>query len=58
VTNSIVGPDYAVQVSSNLLDWTTAFITNSPAVPFSWTDTNTATQPVQFYRIEIGPPLQ
>jgi hypothetical protein len=51
------GPDYAVQVSSNLSGWNTLFITNSPAMPFSWTDTNAATLPAQFYRIKAGPPL-
>ena len=51
------GPDYAVQVSSNLFDWSTLFTTNSPAMPFSWADTNTATLPAQFYRIQVGPPL-
>jgi hypothetical protein len=51
------GPDYAVQISSNLLGWNTLFITNSPAMPFSWTDTNAATLPAQFYRIKVGPPL-
>jgi len=51
------GPDYAVQVSSNLLGWSTLFITNSPAMPFSWRDTNAATLPAQFYRIKAGPPL-
>jgi hypothetical protein len=50
------GPDYAVQISSNLISWNTLFITNSPPMPFSWTDTNTAL-PVQFYRIKVGPPL-
>jgi hypothetical protein len=29
-----------VQISSNLLNWSTLFITNSPPMPFSWTDTN------------------
>jgi hypothetical protein len=51
------GPDYAVQVSSNLFNWSTLFITNSPAMPFSWTDTNPAAMPAQFYRIKVGPPL-
>ena len=51
------GPDYAVQVSSNMMDWSTLFITNSPPMPFSWTDTNAATLPAQFYRIKAGPPL-
>lgn len=51
------GPDYAVQVSSNLVDWSTLFITNSPPMPFQWTDTNAATLPARFYRIKVGPPL-
>ncbi len=58
VTNSIVGPDYAVQASSNLVNWSTLFITNSPATnSFQWTDTNGLTLPMQFYRIKVGPPL-
>ena len=57
VTNSQIGPDYSVQESSNLFNWNTLFITNSPAIPFSWADTNPATLPAQFYRIKVGPPL-
>ena len=52
-----VGPDYAVQISTNLFDWNTLFITNPPAMPFSWLDTNTITDPMRFYRIKVGPPL-
>ncbi len=51
------GPDYALQVSTNLADWSTLWITNSPSMPFSWTDTNAAALPAQFYRIKVGPPL-
>jgi hypothetical protein len=51
------GPDYAVQVSSNLLNWQALFVTNSPAMPFQFTDTNPASLPAQFYRIKTGPPL-
>ena len=51
------GPDYAVQGSTNLTVWNTLFITNSPLMPFSWTDTNPAVLPAQFYRIKVGPPL-
>ena len=36
------GPDYAVETSTNLTQWSTAFITNSPALPLNWTDTNAA----------------
>lgn len=53
-----VGPDYAVQVSSNLLDWST-IATNTPLVmPFTFTDTNAGAAPTQFYRVIVGPPLQ
>jgi hypothetical protein len=52
-----VGPDYAVQASTNLFDWNTLFITNPMAMPFDWTDTNTSAGPLRFYRIKVGPPL-
>jgi hypothetical protein len=54
--NGQAGPDYAVQVSSNLTSWNTLFITNSPAMPFTWT-TNAGAARSQFYRIKTGPPL-
>ncbi len=54
--NGQVGPDYAVQVSSNLVDWTTILITNPVTVPFNWS-INTGVLPMQFYRIKLGPPL-
>lgn len=50
------GPDYAIETSTNLTDWSNVFITNSPALPFVWTDTNSAA-PQRFYRIKLGPPL-
>ncbi len=54
--NGQLGPDYAVQGSSNLVNWNTLWITNPMAMPFGWT-TNTGPLPVQFYRIKVGPPL-
>jgi pectin methylesterase-like acyl-CoA thioesterase len=50
------GPDYTVQVSTNLTDvnWQTILTTNSPALPFTFTDTN-GSLPLQFYRILVGP---
>ncbi|HUA67194.1 MAG TPA: putative Ig domain-containing protein [Candidatus Saccharimonadales bacterium] len=51
------GPDYAVQVSSNLFDWAEIFVTNSPPVPFQWVDTGATNWPNRFYRVKIGPPL-
>jgi hypothetical protein len=50
------GPDYAVETSTNLTQWSNAFTTNSPALPFIWTDLE-PNSPLRFYRIKIGPPL-
>jgi len=50
------GPDYAIETSTNLTQWSTAFITNSPTLPFNWTDAAT-NSPQRFYRIKLGPPL-
>jgi hypothetical protein len=50
------GPDYAIEASTNLTQWSNVFITNSPVLPFNWTDTNAAA-PQRFYRVKLGPPL-
>jgi hypothetical protein len=50
------GPDYAIETSTNLTQWSNVFITNSPALPFNWTDAATSS-PVRFYRVKLGPPL-
>ncbi len=55
--NGQSGPDYAVQLSTNLINWQTVFTTNSPAMPFSWTDPNSGTYPAGFYRVVVGPPF-
>jgi hypothetical protein len=49
------GPDYSVQSSTNLFDWATIFTTNSPLVPFDWTDPDPTPKPSQFYRVSLGP---
>jgi hypothetical protein len=52
------GPDYAVETSTNLTQaWSSVFITNSPVVPFVWTDTGTGNSSQRFYRVKLGPPL-
>jgi beta-galactosidase len=51
------GPDYAVQATTNLVNWNTLWITNSPPMPFGWVDTNTAAFPRRFYRVSVGPPF-
>jgi hypothetical protein len=50
------GPDYAIETSTNLTQWTNVFITNSPALPFNWTDA-AINSPLRFYRVKLGPPL-
>jgi len=52
--NGPVGPDYTLWTSTNLADWQTLFITNSPPVPFTVTETNSA-DPARFFRFQIGP---
>ena len=51
------GPDYAVEASTNLFDWTTLIITSSPAVPWTWSASSPATSPARFYRVKAGPQL-
>jgi hypothetical protein len=50
------GPDYAIEISTNLTQWSNVLITNSPMLPFNWTDTNSIT-PQRFYRVQLGPPM-
>jgi hypothetical protein len=55
--DGVSGPDCAVQTSTNLGDpnWQTIFSTNSPALPFQWTDSDISNTPVKFYRVLLGP---
>ena len=50
------GPDYAIETSTNLTQWSNAFTTNSPGLPFNWAVAAT-NSPGRFYRIKLGPPL-
>lgn len=49
------GPDYTIQNSTNLFTWTSVFTTNSPMLPFTWTDTNVSAHPRFFYRLMLNP---
>ncbi len=49
------GPDYAVEASTNLVTWTSLIISNSPALPFLWSEVDTNTLPQRFYRVRLGP---
>jgi hypothetical protein len=50
------GPDYAIETSTNFVQWTNVFTTNPPTLPFTWTDIKTNASE-RFYRIKLGPPL-
>jgi glucuronoarabinoxylan endo-1,4-beta-xylanase len=52
--NGPQGPDYTLWTSTDLVSWQSLFTTNSPAIPFTVTDTN-ATDPQRFYKFQIGP---
>jgi hypothetical protein len=49
------GPDYTIQGSTNLLNWSDLFTTNQPALPFNWSDPATTNQSLRFYRVLLGP---
>ncbi len=55
VSGGTVGPDYILQVSTNLTDWQSIQTNSSPELPFNFMDTNTTAFPIQFYRIQLGP---
>jgi uncharacterized repeat protein (TIGR03806 family) len=49
------GPDYTVQVSTNLLDWTALWTTNPSALPFLISDPSASNYQQRFYRVLLGP---
>jgi hypothetical protein len=53
--NGDPGPDYTIQVSTNLTSWNPVFTGNSLPVPCFWVDTNFASYPIRFYRAVLGP---
>ncbi len=53
--DGVVGPDYIVQASTNLVDWVDVFSTNPPALPFFWSDQGSSNFDRRFYRILLGP---
>jgi lysophospholipase L1-like esterase/fibronectin type 3 domain-containing protein len=55
--NGQAGPDYRIETSINLSHWTPLHTATSPAMPFTWTDTDTSGSTQRFYRVKVGPPL-
>jgi len=55
VNGGTVGPDYVVEISTNLTGWQPLLTSNSPPQPFTFTDTTTSTAPARFYRVRLSP---
>jgi hypothetical protein len=55
--NGANGPDYQIQSSTDLVNWSVVFTTNSPVMPFVWTTTYTDGPSNNFFRINVGPPF-
>jgi hypothetical protein len=53
--NGPAGPDYTLLTSTNLVNWRGLLTTNSPLLPLTLVDPNSATNAASFYRIQIGP---
>jgi hypothetical protein len=49
------GPDYSIQMSTDLTSWSSLGTWSSPVLPFFWSDTNSISQPMRFYRAVVGP---
>ncbi len=49
------GPDYTIQGSTNLQNWTSLWTTNPATLPFLFTDPGSTNYRQRFYRIQLGP---
>ena len=50
-----LGPDYILQASATLTNWSDLWTNTPAAMPFSLTDTNTGPFRTRFYRALLGP---
>jgi hypothetical protein len=53
--NGDSGPDYTLQVSTNLMSWSAVATASSPVLPYFWVVTNSESVPLGFYRALLGP---
>jgi len=53
--NGDTGPDYTIQVSTNLTSWSPVITSSSPSLPCFWAATNSLSYPSLFYRVLLGP---
>jgi hypothetical protein len=55
VLSGDVGPDYTVQISTNLLNWTPLFTTNFSLLPAEFLESSASNNSARFYRALLGP---
>ena len=53
--NGDTGPDYTIEVSTNLAAWTPISTSSSPSLPYFWADTNSLSYSWLFFRVVLGP---
>jgi hypothetical protein len=53
--NGDFGPDYQIWSSTNLTDWRMLQQSNSPLLPFVWTDGDATNFSTRFYRVQLSP---
>ena len=49
------GADFTIEASTNLTTWTPLEKRVSPALPFLWSDPESANFPERFYRVRLEP---
>jgi pectin methylesterase-like acyl-CoA thioesterase len=55
VNGGTVGPDYVVEVSTNLIGWQNLLTSNSPPQPFTFADATISGASTKFYRVRLSP---
>lgn len=55
IINGDSGPDYAIEASTDLENWSSIWTNPSPTPPFQFTDPDIMNFPRRFYRVRIAP---
>lgn len=55
VAQGQLGPDYIVQASTDLMNWSNLSTQTPATFPWVWTDTDTSLFSKRFYRLNLGP---
>ena len=53
--NGLVGPDYTLQASTTLTNWSDLLTTNPTVMPFGFFDPSPGSSSNRFYRVRLGP---